>query len=74
MYKTSDSPIAALPAASVVPPIPSAVKIPSGEYVPGENALDDLPGITYALDLFLASHMVESEDFCHKMDPPKCVG
>jgi hypothetical protein len=57
----------------MVPPPPSNVKTPSGEYVPEESAMDDLPGVTYALDLFLASHMVESEEFCHQMDPPKYV-
>ena len=36
-----------------------------------ENALDDLPGVSYALALFLASHMVELEDYCHESDPQK---
>jgi hypothetical protein len=38
------------------------------------EALKDLPGITYALDIFLASHMFEAEDYCHKSDPKKYVG
>lgn len=38
-----------------------------------DKALDDLDGIAYALHLFLASHMIECEDFCHKNDPQKCV-
>jgi hypothetical protein len=36
-------------------------------------ALDDIPGVSYALEMFLASHMVESEEYCHKSDPQKCV-
>lgn len=38
-----------------------------------EDALDDLPGVSYALEMFLASHMVESEDYCHKSDEKKCA-
>ena len=48
---------------------PPAVKWP---YSP-TSALDDIPGIAYALDLFLKSLMVESEDYCHASDPKKCV-
>jgi hypothetical protein len=36
-------------------------------------ALDDIPGIAYALDTFLKSLMVESEEYCHRVDPRKCV-
>ncbi|KAG5640665.1 hypothetical protein DXG03_007602 [Asterophora parasitica] len=36
-----------------------------------KNALDDLQGIRYALQLFLSSKMVESEEFCHKSDERK---
>ena len=36
-----------------------------------DRALEDLPGVKHALDLFLASHMVESEEFCHESDPKK---
>lgn len=35
------------------------------------SALDDIPGIAYALDLFLKSLMVESEEHCHTSDPKK---
>ncbi|OBZ74848.1 Tetratricopeptide repeat protein 39B [Grifola frondosa] len=42
--------------------------MPSGPYSP-QRAIDDIPGISYALHLFLASHMVESEDYCKKYDP-----
>ena len=35
------------------------------------DALDDIPGISHALDLFLASHMLESEDYCDKSDKNK---
>jgi len=44
----------------------------SWPYSPGA-ALDDLPGIAYALDTFLKSQMVESEEYCHRNDPQKCV-
>lgn len=43
---------------------------PSGSYSP-KRALDDLPGTQYALELFLASKMVESEEYCDKCDPKK---
>ncbi|KAI0319413.1 hypothetical protein OF83DRAFT_1110594 [Amylostereum chailletii] len=35
------------------------------------DALDDIPGVAYALDTFLKSKMVESEDYCHSSDPTK---
>ncbi|KAF9030884.1 hypothetical protein BDZ89DRAFT_949301 [Hymenopellis radicata] len=35
------------------------------------NALDDLPPVVYALELFLASHMVESERYCEASDPER---
>ena len=37
------------------------------------SALDDIPGIAYALNLFLNSLMVESEGYCHTSDPKKCA-
>jgi hypothetical protein len=46
--------------------------VPSGSYSP-TRALDDLPGVHYALELFLASQMVESENFCDASDPKKCA-
>ena len=48
---------------------PPPVKYP---YKP-EQALDDIPGLQYALKLFLESKMVESEEYCHKSDEKKCV-
>ncbi|PBK72107.1 hypothetical protein ARMSODRAFT_743500 [Armillaria solidipes] len=47
-------------------------------YVPND-ALDDIPGFAHALDLFLASQMVESEEYCSKSDPNRermyfCIG
>ena len=45
---------------------------PKGQYEPS-RALEDLSGISYALHLFLASHMVEAEEFCHESDPKKYV-
>ena len=44
--------------------------MPSGPYTQ-EKALDDIPGVVYALHLFLASHMLESEAHCNKIDPAK---
>jgi hypothetical protein len=35
------------------------------------NSMCDIPCVAYALDLFLASHMLESEDYMHKGDPQK---
>jgi hypothetical protein len=46
---------------------PPPVKKPYVE----KDALDDLPGISYALELFLASQMLESEEYCDKTDPEK---
>lgn len=37
------------------------------------DALDDIPGIAHTLDLFLASQMVESEEYCSKNDPNRYV-
>lgn len=51
------------------PPPPAAVSWP---YSHGA-ALDDIPGIAYALETFLKSQMVESEEYCHRNDPKKCV-
>ena len=36
-----------------------------------DDALEDLPCMHYALELFLNSHMLESEDYCHKSDQKK---
>lgn len=49
--------------------LPPTVERP---YTPDE-ALGDIPGVAYALERFLSSHMLESEEYCHKMDEPKCV-
>jgi hypothetical protein len=48
---------------------PPAVQRP---YKP-EEALDDIPGVAFALEHFLSSHMLESEEYCNKMDETKCV-
>jgi hypothetical protein len=50
-------------------PEPPAVSWPYSR----SAALDDIPGIAYALDTFLKSQMVESEEYCHRNDPKKCV-
>ncbi len=39
-------------------------------YDPNE-ALDDIPGVAHALELFLNSHMFESEEYCLQSDPKK---
>lgn len=49
---------------------PPLIKSP---YSP-KDALDDIPGVAHALDLFLASKMIESEEYCDKTDPKKLVG
>jgi hypothetical protein len=35
------------------------------------NSTSDIPCAAYALELFLASHMLESEDYLNKGDPKK---
>ncbi|KAF8623319.1 hypothetical protein AX17_007460 [Amanita inopinata Kibby_2008] len=39
-------------------------------YTP-DDALLDLPGVHYALEVFLNSQMIESEEYCHKNDVKK---
>jgi hypothetical protein len=48
---------------------PPSVKAPYA----AKDALGDIPGVSYALELFLASKMVESEDYCNESDPKKYV-
>ncbi|KAN0080427.1 Protein of unknown function (DUF3808) domain containing protein [Tylopilus felleus] len=36
-----------------------------------KDALDDIPGIHWALHEFLHSRMLESEEYCHRVDPNK---
>jgi hypothetical protein len=50
-------------------PPPAAVSWPYSR----SAALDDIPGIAYALETFLKSQMMESEEYCHRNDPKKCV-
>lgn len=38
-----------------------------------EEALEDLPGVHYALEVFLSSHMLESEEYCNEADEIKCA-
>ncbi|KAM5534139.1 hypothetical protein V8D89_012159 [Ganoderma adspersum] len=45
-----------------------APALPKGAYQPGK-ALEDIPAITYALHVFIRSHMHESEDYCKEYDP-----
>lgn len=56
---------------SVIPPPPADVVYHKDPYNAEKDALGDIPGLRYALDLFLSSHMVESENFCREMDPTK---
>lgn len=57
--------------ASVIPLPPADVVYHKGPYNPEKDALSDVPGLRHALDLFLSSHMLESENFCRDMDPAK---
>lgn len=60
---------------SPVYPTPEWIKEPPPPEVPynSKKALKDLDGIAYALQLFLASQMLEAEEYCNKSDPKKCV-
>ncbi|KAI0085514.1 hypothetical protein BDY19DRAFT_438314 [Irpex rosettiformis] len=54
-------------------PLPEWIKEPptfKGSYTQ-QKALEDIDGICYALRLFLASHMLEAEEYCNKCDPQK---
>ncbi|KAK0205803.1 hypothetical protein DFS33DRAFT_1309940 [Desarmillaria ectypa] len=67
-----DGPVGNGAAVEAVGPV---VKTP---YDPND-ALDDIPGIAHTLDLFLASQMVESEEYCSNSDPNRermyfCIG
>jgi hypothetical protein len=55
----------------VIPRPPADIVYPKGPYNSEEDALRDIVGLRYALNLFLASHMIESENFCTEMDPSK---
>jgi hypothetical protein len=54
------------------PPLTEPTAVSSWPYS-HSAALDDIPGIAYALETFLNSQMVESEEYCHRNDPQKCV-
>lgn len=38
-----------------------------------EDALQDISGVHYALEVFLSSHMLESEQYCNDADETKCA-
>jgi len=57
--------------ASIIPLPPADVVYHKDSYNPERDALSDLPGLSYALDLFLSSHMIESENFCKDMNPAR---
>ena len=42
---------------------------PSGPYAPDKALPGDIAAVTYALHIFLASHMHESEEYCRQYDP-----
>lgn len=50
----------------------TAPSFPKGLYSP-EESLGDISALVYALHAFLASHMVESEDYCRRYDPKMCA-
>ncbi|KAI0691814.1 hypothetical protein BC835DRAFT_1430711 [Cytidiella melzeri] len=54
-------------------PLPAWIQEPQAPKGPysQQKALEDVKGIAYALHLFLASHMLESEEYCIKSDPKK---
>jgi hypothetical protein len=53
---------------------PSLTEPPAASWPYSHSAaLGDIPGIAYALHTFLKSQMVESEEYCHRVDPRKCV-
>lgn len=37
------------------------------------KALDDIPGLHWALHEFTHSRMLEAEEYCHRVDPNKYV-
>ncbi|KAG6828152.1 hypothetical protein H0H92_009003 [Tricholoma furcatifolium] len=49
----------------MAPSSPPPVKIPYTQ----DDALSDIPGVSYALDTFLQSKMLESEQYCIESDP-----
>jgi hypothetical protein len=57
---------------SSLPPVPGLTlpALAAQPYAP-TAALKDLPGVRYALSLFLNSHMVECEDWCNANDPKR---
>ena len=46
-----------------------APPFPKGAYSPEKDLKGDIACVTYALHLFLASHMHESEQYLRKYDP-----
>lgn len=61
------SPVTEEPSYKSFYPSPPSVKYP---YNPAD-ALEDLPGVSYALEQFLMSHMLESEEYCDRSDERK---
>jgi septal ring-binding cell division protein DamX len=46
--------------------------IPTGKYSP-KDAMEDIPRAQYAINLFMASAMVESQEYIRKADPKMYV-
>ena len=44
-------------------------RLPTGPYSPEKALQPDIACITYALHVFIASHMHESEEYCRQYDP-----
>jgi len=67
-----DTPIIkpACPAGDLTPSLKTTVPPVENPYS-SANAIGDIPCVAYALELFLASHMLESEDYLHIGDPKK---
>ncbi|KAI0691583.1 hypothetical protein C8Q76DRAFT_862098 [Earliella scabrosa] len=43
--------------------------LPTGPYAPDKSLTADIAAVTYALHVFIGSHMHESEDYCRQYDP-----
>lgn len=71
--QSASRPLNCDPASAAVPAPPPTPSPPVGipKTYRAQDALKDIPGTAHALELFLASKMVESEEYCDTMDPKK---
>jgi hypothetical protein len=58
---------------NTIPPAPPGPPFPKNKKYSPKDALDDLPRAHHALNLFMASYMVESEEYCKAADPKSYV-